>query len=288
MVATPAQMVLAVRRAARDWGLGSLTLNETLDSSDTTVDVVDWPQNLKAGHYLECDLEIMEVRDPGPSLVVRRGQLGTTAAAHSTGALMVGQPRFTNTAILAALNKAMYLLAATFPREVYVTDSTLVTAEDVELFTLPAVSEGEGEYIDILRAEIETTTAGLYRPMVNWEQQGRIPPALKLFGSGPTGRAMRLLVTQAYPTMTYTGSTPSGITDDMAVFLQDYAAGMLLEQEELYAADWIKQDVQVASDARGRMQVIGRNMQAAAEAYLNRIKPSVRNLWLGDARNYRR
>lgn len=288
-MSTPAAMCLAVRRAAKDWGLGSIVLNEGLDSSETTIDVVDWPSALTAGMYVEWDLELMEVRDTGPSLEVRRGQLGTTAATHATATTGVVQPRFTNTAIMQALNKALYLLSATFPKEVYVTGATLVTAQDTESFAMPSPTAATGAYLDILRVEIETSTDGLYRPLVNWVQEGRYPPVLKIIGAQPDARALRVHVTMTYPSMTYAGSgTPDGLTDELEVFLHDYAAGTLLESEELYAADWVKQDVAVASDARGRMQVIGRNLQANAEAYLNRWKPSVRNVWLGDARNYRR
>jgi len=287
-MSSPADLVLAVRRSCKDWGLGHLKLTETLDANETELDVDDWPSGLKEGHFVEVDLEIVYVKDAGPSLEVRRGEMGTTATTHASGALMVGMPRYTNTQILRALNKGLHLISGQFPREVYLLDDTLLTADDNESFTLPSPPAGEGEYIDILRVEMETTTAGLYRTIVAWEQEGRWPPALKLYGSGPSARALRLLVTQAYPAMAYgDSSVPTGLNDGHEQFLVDYATGTLLEQDELYAADWIKQDVAVASDTRGRMQVIGRNIQAAAEVYLRRQFPSTRSIWLGDARNYR-
>ncbi len=288
-MSTPAAMALAVRRAAKDWGLGTVNLNEALDTSETGVDVVDYPETLGAGMYLECDLEVLEVTRVAPTLTVRRAQLGTTAATHTTGTVMVIQPRYTNLSIVRALNHALHKLSGKYPREVYLTDTTLATASETERFAMPAEPAGEGEYIDILRVQMETETSGLYRPAFNWRQEGRFPPALKLWGYEPTGRDLRLLVTQAYYPMAYTDAArATGLTDDLEDYLVDYAAGYLLEHDELYAADWVKQDVAVASDLRGRMQVIGRNMQAAADEYLLRIRPSTRQIELGDARNYRR
>ncbi len=289
-MSTPAAMCLAVRRMAMDWGIGTMQLSASMNSTATTMTVVDYPDTLGIGHHLHYGTEIMELTgDPGPSMTVRRGQLGTTAAAIVNSSVIIVQPRFTNIAIIAALNEALHILSGLEPREVFVTDSTLLTAADTESFAMPAETVGEGEYIDILSVELETATAGLYRPIYTWFQEGRWPPTLRLKGNEQTGRDLRLRCTQAYYPMAYTDvSRPTGLIDAYEVFLTKYAAGLLLEQQELYAADWVKQDVQVASDFRGRMQVIGRNMQVAAETFLQKVTPGTRNFEIGDSRNYRR
>lgn len=289
-MSTPAQMALAVRRMAKDWGLATLKAAEDIDSSETAIDVSEVPNTMKAGMYLEWGTELVQyVSGAASPITVIRGSLGTTATTHSNGALAVVQPRYTNTAMTEALNEALELLSGLYPRDVYVTDSTLETASDTESLSMPAEPASEGEYLDILGVEIETATSGLYRPAVNWTQEGRFPPTLKFFGVGTTGRAIRLHLSQAYYPMAYTDAArPTGLTDATERFLVRYAAGLLLEFDDIYAADFVRQDTQAAADFRGRAQVIGRNLQAGALEYLARVQPGARVVRVGDTRNYRR
>jgi len=187
------------------------------------------------------------------------------------------------------LNEAVHILNGQEPREVRLTNAALVTASNTESFAMPAEPAGEGEYLDILGVELAKQTAGLYRPQVSWEQEGRNPPVLKLLVSEPTGRALRLHLTQQYLRMTYAdAAAPVGITDRLEQFLIKYAAGVLLEHADVYAANFYKQDTAVAADFRGRQQVIGRNLQDGALIFLKRSRPSTSRVRMTDARNYRR
>jgi hypothetical protein len=72
-------------------------LTSTLTSADTSV-VVTYPlEGLRAGQVLEIDSELMYIwatDAPTKTLTVQRGFNGTTAAAHTAGAIITVSPRF--------------------------------------------------------------------------------------------------------------------------------------------------------------------------------------------------
>jgi hypothetical protein len=82
-------------------------LTSTLTSADTSV-VVTYPlEGLRAGQVLEIDSELMYIWAtdvPTKTLTVQRGFNGTTAAAHTAGAIITVNPRFPRAQVLESIN----------------------------------------------------------------------------------------------------------------------------------------------------------------------------------------
>jgi hypothetical protein len=80
-------------------------LNEALDATETDVDFLYAAGSIVRGSILSIDLELMLVWAViGSTATVQRAYMGTTAATHSTGAIVEVNPRFSNFAIFRALN----------------------------------------------------------------------------------------------------------------------------------------------------------------------------------------
>jgi len=83
-------------------------LASTITSSATSVTMSFELSGLRAGTVIEIDSELMYVWEDTPStktITVERGYAGTTAAAHSAGAVAVVNPRFSKAQMLDALNQ---------------------------------------------------------------------------------------------------------------------------------------------------------------------------------------
>ena len=82
-------------------------LTTTLTSVSTSV-VVTYPlEGLRTGQVLEIDSELMYIWAtdvPTKTLTVQRGFNGTTAAAHTAGAIITVNPRFPRAQVLESIN----------------------------------------------------------------------------------------------------------------------------------------------------------------------------------------
>ena len=82
-------------------------LATSIDASATSVVVSYNLDGLRAGQVCEIDSEIMYIWETDPvakTLTVQRGFNGTTAAAHTSGAIITVSPRFPRAQILEAIN----------------------------------------------------------------------------------------------------------------------------------------------------------------------------------------
>lgn len=82
-------------------------LASSVDSSATSVVVTYALESLRAGQVCEIDAELMYIwaaDTATKTLTVQRGFNGTTAAAHSSGAIVTANPRFPRAQILESLN----------------------------------------------------------------------------------------------------------------------------------------------------------------------------------------
>jgi hypothetical protein len=82
-------------------------LASSIDSDDTSVVTTYALEGLRQGQTFEIDSElfyIWEADNGTKTLTVERGYAGTTAASHSSGALVKVQPRFPRAQLLEALN----------------------------------------------------------------------------------------------------------------------------------------------------------------------------------------
>lgn len=82
-------------------------LASSVDSSTTSVVVTYALESLRAGQVCEIDAELMYIwaaDTATKTLTVQRGFNGTTAASHSSGAIVTANPRFPRAQILESLN----------------------------------------------------------------------------------------------------------------------------------------------------------------------------------------
>jgi len=83
-------------------------LATTVDSDDTSFVMTYDLSGLRAGTVFEIDSELVyvwEATSGNKTLTVERGYMGTTAAAHTSGALVTLNPRFPKAQMLEALNQ---------------------------------------------------------------------------------------------------------------------------------------------------------------------------------------
>ena len=285
-MATPTELCLDVRRLCKDWGIGATSLSSPIDAAQTRIVVEDWPQDLGPGAYAEIGVELMQVVSVGAAMQVKRGIMGTTPAIAAAGSIVVFQPRFTNTAIIDALNRALSVLSHRRPRIVTLTDTSLVVSDATDEYPLPESTAGF--YRRIAKVEIEIGSSGRYREITNFEElheDGDI--TLRLLGEYPVGKALRVIVDQDYEDMEYGSTSPTGLREFYDRFLVEFAAGTLLEYDDIYAADWARQ-VPGQPDLRGRQQAIGRQYQIGALSFLEASDSSSGHMVRrSDLRNYR-
>lgn len=88
-------------------------LNGTINSSVTQLVSTSATPGLQQGSIIELDLELMYVTSvSGTTVNVVRGQEGTTAASHTTGAVIWVNPRFPSFNVLQELNNELAALSA--------------------------------------------------------------------------------------------------------------------------------------------------------------------------------
>lgn len=140
-MATAARTVVnQVRDMLRDYGDGFTTLGAAVSDTNGTLFYVDDVGDITPGQFLQVDDEIVLVSKKyeggnPPSISVVRGQRGTTAATHSSGAMVTLSPIWSNVDILRAINQAQ---DSAFPALYQsVDDSTTSIATNTYEYTVP-------------------------------------------------------------------------------------------------------------------------------------------------------
>ena len=90
-------------------------LASTINSSATSVTTTYALESLRAGQVFEIDSEmfyIWEADTASKTLTVQRGYNGTTAAAHTSGAMVTASPRFPRAQVLEAINDELMDLSS--------------------------------------------------------------------------------------------------------------------------------------------------------------------------------
>ena len=90
-------------------------LTSTINSSATSVTTTYALESLRAGQVFEIDSEmfyIWEADTASKTLTVQRGYNGTTAAAHTSGAIVTASPRFPRAQVLEAINDELMDLSS--------------------------------------------------------------------------------------------------------------------------------------------------------------------------------
>ena len=90
-------------------------LASTINSSATSVTTTYALESLRAGQVFEIDSEMFYIWEADVStktLTVQRGYAGTTAAAHTSGAIVTASPRFPRAQVLEAINDELMDLSS--------------------------------------------------------------------------------------------------------------------------------------------------------------------------------
>jgi hypothetical protein len=88
-------------------------LTTTINSTALSLDVDFGLGSIVTGAMLAIDLELIYVwSSTGATATIQRGMLGTTAAAHTAGAIIYVNPRWSNFTILSAINDEIMSLSA--------------------------------------------------------------------------------------------------------------------------------------------------------------------------------
>ena len=190
--------------------------------------------------------------------------------------MAIVKPRFTNLSVVAALVRAQRVLAGYIPAKTITT--TTVIATGTEEYAMPSGAE----YVD--RVELETSTSGLYRDFNRYTIIDQYdPPRIRIpQGAAASGRYLRLTTLGQYVGFVWGGEV-FDIPLKYHNFLTEYACGILIEDEESSITSQTEQAHGVAAKP-GVNQQVGRNMQAAAFAHLEAVKPMTRIIQRSDAR----
>lgn len=131
-------------------------LNGNITASDTSVVNTDGNDLIRGGTYIEIDSELMYVRSVSTNtMTVLRAQLGTTAAAHTSGAIIRIEPRFSRQQIMDALRAEIEDL----PYDVYaVEDVELTWPAHTTAITLPAPDTTAIRLLRVVRVEDADST----------------------------------------------------------------------------------------------------------------------------------
>ena len=212
---SPLALVLAVRRRVNDFGAAVMKLQAQLLSGSLSFTPDEVPEILRYGDLIEIDVELMETTGKDRvGVTVARGMYGTTAATHASGSLAIVRPRYTNEQILASINEALFIISSNYPRTVV--NETLTTLDETYEYTLPTEGAGTGTYFGLTRVEIESSIEDKFIEITNWDTiEGITPfakPLLRIKGSLPSGRAIRLHLLQSWPELAIGDATlPSGL-----------------------------------------------------------------------------
>ncbi len=272
------KLALKTRRRLQDWGVAHLRLSADVDADDTILPLRAIPEQFEAAGYdAEVDTEIMLINGVGPnSIEVERGYKGTTASSHAEGTAVYVQARFTNTAIVDALNRAVAVLGAVCPKVV----TTDVTVESgVEEHPFP-------DAVGVVGIDYQNSD-GFYRPLHRYSVFFSDVGCVVTIPAGvvPVGRLLRVTYISAHPSISYESSDVPW-PEPLAAAVVDFAAGLLLEEEEYRVTALTAQATGVVPKP-GTNQQIGRALQARALAMLNGTLPPTRIVRLTDARLYR-
>jgi hypothetical protein len=276
MTVTVNDLVLAVRRQTGDWGAALMTLDTGMDATATTVSVVARPDVVDTNQFLEINTEEMEITDISEDITVLRAAKGTAAQVHASGDMVLVKPRFSNLTILNALIRAERVLAGHIPCRTVSTTTTI--ASGTEEYSMPSGTE----YVE--RVRIETSTAGLYRPFhMFMVLENYDPPKIYIpLGKAAVGKTLELTTLGQYSEFQW-GATVSDIPAKYHNFLTEYACGVLIEDEDSSITSQTEQAHGIVPKP-GVNQQVGRNMQAAAFAHLEAVRPMTRIVYRSDQR----
>ena len=227
MTTTVASLVERVRDLLDDYPDSITTLASAITDTSTTSIALASAAGVAKTNWLSIDFETLFVDEvptgPPYTTTVRRGQKGTTAATHASGATVYVDPLYPSNRILGCLNAALGKMTKTV-KDI----ATLTAVDDVYAYTVPSTVEA------VKRVEIENSDeTNQFATMRNWEMFDAT--TLHIFGDYPNTRNIAVIGTAKFTAMSTTGNLDSTYADDNANainFLIYEAAGQLLLQRQ--------------------------------------------------------
>lgn len=140
-------------------------LTTTVDSDDTTVVTTYDFGGIQAGALIEIDLELMYVWSwtaASKSATVQRGMMGSTAAAHTSGALVRVRPKFPNFSIFRALKQDIADLSSPLNGLFRVVTLNVTYNAAVRGYNLTSATD----VLDILELRYESLGSDVYWPEI--------------------------------------------------------------------------------------------------------------------------
>lgn len=187
-------------------------LTATINSAAVSLDVDFGLGSVVAGAILAVDLELIYVwSSTGSTATIQRGILGTTPAAHTSGALIYVNPRWSNFTIFTALNEELASLSSPV--------NNLFQIKTVDITYNPAVSGYDLTAVTDL-IEVYDVRTDTYGPAKDWPRLTRwmlarnqntgdfaSGLALQLFEGGYPGKAIRVQYKAPFTAFTALTST---------------------------------------------------------------------------------
>jgi len=231
MTTTVASLIDRVRDFL-DEEIASTTLAAAVSTTDGTTITPASADDISVGNWLSIDCEtlyVTQVMSGVPyTTTVRRGQRGSTAATHASGAIVWIDTKYPGHRILNALNGALGKMTKTVKD-----DSTLTWVDDQYAYAVPST-------IDVVRrVEVEDSNeAGQFFTIRNWEMLDS--GYFRIFGDYDTTRNIAVIGTSNFTALTATGNLDTTYPDDNASaisFLVYEAVGQLLLQRQASIAN---------------------------------------------------
>jgi hypothetical protein len=248
-------------------------LTTTVGTSDTTWTLTYDVSGITAGDYLSIGLEVVyvwSVNTANTQVTVQRAMRGSTAAAHTSGALITVNPRFSDFAIFNALNSDLDDLSPSLfkTNEVTVTYNPAVRGYDLTGVTATV--------LEILRVRHDTPGPWKDWPEIHRFQLKRDQPTadfpsgytLALYEAGWPGLDVR--VTYSSPFTHFTAATDDATTTGMSATMFDIpalGAGARLSAVQEVARNF----TQAQADPR-RATEVPPNAQLAGSTALTRLR----------------
>lgn len=216
MSTSASSLIEQVRSRLLDYGNGTTTLAAAVSDTTGTSVSLESIADIAPKQFLLVDNEMMEVRatyegTPATATVIR-GARGSTAATHSSGAVVRIDPVFGNHEYLRFLNQA---LEFAFPSLYSRCDTAVQSiAADTYEYDIPTGCD------KLVRVEIETSTAGVYEVARQWDYQDEATIIIENAASISTGRSIRFIGYSKFDPMTISGNLDSDYPDTNAAALE--------------------------------------------------------------------
>jgi hypothetical protein len=216
-----------VRDLLDDYDEAVTVLTAAITTTSATTCTFERPDNIEVGSWLSIDFETIYVSQissgPPYTATIRRGQRGSTAATHLSGAAVYVDAKYPGNRVLNCLNASLGKFT-----KIVKDDTTLVVVDSQYKYAKPAT-------VDSIRGvEIENSDeAGEFFPIRNWEMLDG--GYFRLFGNYSIGRHIRIVGMSTFTALATSGNMDTDFPDTNSNAINSLvydAAGQLLLQRQ--------------------------------------------------------